>query len=527
MQKIKYFLFLLLFANILTIFGVNHPNSHVLSQLQANLPTYPIRLFVFGDNRDSCTTCTDGDIIFMQLIDDIDSGQIPCTLSISNGDLVLSGYDFQYQNYMSMIDKASFPIFSVRGNHELYADDGPANFQKYFGEKYFSFSYGPLYICLFPDCFQRAEMSSYGHKIDYSVRDEYLDNLTSDLTGLGSSIKYKFLFTHAPIQVAGGSHYGSYCVYQNSNTDQFRNLVEAYGFTGVGFGHWHDYDHFFYNGIHYVLTGGAGAPLYHDTSKDPYSPPDYGEFNHYAIYTMDEYGNSILQLVKVGTDSLPDNNYTIIVSSSVKDVSPTRIDSLRILSTNYKSIYNLSWVATGDDGIIGKATSYDLRYSEALIRTSSDFDNASIYEQNWIPAESGYLENKVVNNLNIDKELFLAIRAIDDEGNKSEISNNTHLIPESYIKKTYPNPFHPNEGGFLHIEFVPAITDDIDFSIYSVDGKMVYNDTKTGNIGETMTFYWDGLYEAENEDKTMGAGMYFYVITIGKKSLQGKFALIK
>ena len=513
-------LFLGIFINTFAI--TNHPNTLVLDRLESNSPTYPIRVFAFGDNRNSCTTCTDGDLVLIQLIKDISNSQIPPAFAVSNGDLVLSGYEFQYKNYLSIIDRANFPIFSVRGNHELYADDGPANFQKYLGDEYFSFTYGSVYVCLFPDCFQRPEESSYGHKIDYSIKTEYLDKLSNDLNTLPSTIKYKFLFTHAPVQVAGGAHYNSYCVYQDSETELLRSILENNNFTAVGFGHWHDYDHFYYNGIHYVLTGGAGAPLYHEEDKEPYSPPDYGEFNHYVIYTMDQYGGAMLQVVKVGTGGVPDNNYLIRISSSTPNVSPSRIDSLRIRTTDKKGIYELTWFATGDDGITGKATSYVVKYSNEPIKNQEDFDNAITYEQSWIPAESGYYEHHLININDLDKDWYFAVEAQDDEGNISPLSNVSTLIPKSYIKKVFPNPFHPAKTQ-LKVEFVPSITDTVYFNIYTIDGKAIFNDTQPGNIGEVTTFYWDGKIE----DEYAASGIYLFTITIGNKHFKGKFAIIK
>ena len=235
---------------------------------------------------------------------------------------------------------------------------------------------------------------------------------------------------------------------------------------------------------------------------------------------MDKYGNAILQVVKVGTGSLPDNRYMITISSAVKDVPPSRIDSLRILSTDYKGNYDLSWLATGDDGIIGSATSYILKYSDKPILTETDFNNAAVYKQNWVPVQSGYLEKRKVL---INKDVYFAIRAIDDEGNRSDISNNVHLVPKSYVKRVYPNPYHPKSDSFVKVEFVPALTDEVNFSVYTVDGNMVYNDTKAGNIGEQLDFYWDGKFE----ERTVASGVYYFVITLQNKSLRGKFALIK
>ena len=45
-------------------------------------------------------------------------------------------------------------------------------------------------------------------------------------------------------------------------------LFEKYRLTAGFFGHDHNYQHFLKNGVHYVITGGGGAPLY-DVAKPP------------------------------------------------------------------------------------------------------------------------------------------------------------------------------------------------------------------------------------------------------------------
>ena len=45
-------------------------------------------------------------------------------------------------------------------------------------------------------------------------------------------------------------------------------MLEKYRVTAGFFGHDHNYQHYLKNGIHYIITGGGGAPLY-DVDKPP------------------------------------------------------------------------------------------------------------------------------------------------------------------------------------------------------------------------------------------------------------------
>jgi hypothetical protein len=48
----------------------------------------------------------------------------------------------------------------------------------------------------------------------------------------------------------------------------FMPLFEKYHGSGALFGHDQNYQHYLKNGVHYVITGGGGAPLY-DVDKPP------------------------------------------------------------------------------------------------------------------------------------------------------------------------------------------------------------------------------------------------------------------
>ena len=45
-------------------------------------------------------------------------------------------------------------------------------------------------------------------------------------------------------------------------------MLEKYNVTAGFFGHYHNYQHYLNNGIHYIVSGGGGAPLY-DVDKPP------------------------------------------------------------------------------------------------------------------------------------------------------------------------------------------------------------------------------------------------------------------
>lgn len=84
----------------------------------------------------------------------------------------------------------------------------------------------------------------------------------------------------------------------------------------------------------------------------------------------------------------------------------------------------LSWTAPGDDGNIGQAASYDLRYSTAPI-TTDNFSSASAATGMTAPAVAGATETATITNLQPATTYFFALKTTDDAGNVSDMSNVT------------------------------------------------------------------------------------------------------
>jgi hypothetical protein len=100
---------------------------------------------------------------------------------------------------------------------------------------------------------------------------------------------------------------------------------------------------------------------------------------------------------------------------------PSQITSLATSNLAQNSI-TLNWTAPGDDGSTGKATSYDVRYSTASI-TSSNWASAILASGEPAPSTSGTAQSFTILGLTANTTYYLAIRATDDAGNISTLSN--------------------------------------------------------------------------------------------------------
>ncbi|MBA3052602.1 MAG: hypothetical protein FP827_05910, partial [Candidatus Omnitrophica bacterium] len=86
----------------------------------------------------------------------------------------------------------------------------------------------------------------------------------------------------------------------------------------------------------------------------------------------------------------------------------------------------LNWTAPGDDGSSGTAASYTVKYATFTI-DESNWGSASDYSNSWFPQISGSMETKVLTGLDA-KRWYFAIKAFDNFGNESGISNSTSAI---------------------------------------------------------------------------------------------------
>ena len=109
-----------------------------------------------------------------------------------------------------------------------------------------------------------------------------------------------------------------------------------------------------------------------------------------------------------------------------KDVyPPARITDLQVSGMS-DLMLELSWTASGDDFDFGSAAKYDLRWSEernVLLKTF--FNQGNVLEDTDlpVPSEFGSLETVNVTVPKVNTLLYVAVVAVDSDGNTSPVSN--------------------------------------------------------------------------------------------------------
>jgi 3',5'-cyclic AMP phosphodiesterase CpdA len=169
---------------------------------------------------------------------------------VHSGDLTTFGENASYWDpefFAPMEELAARScLFPSIGNHE----GNGANYINYFylpsagsgSERYYSFDYANSHFIVLDTT------------IDFSDTSAQYGWLESDLSANESKLWIFVYFHHPPY--SSGSH-GSDLNVRNTLTP----LFEQYGVDMVFSGHDHDYERGLVNGIYYIVTGGAGAPL--------------------------------------------------------------------------------------------------------------------------------------------------------------------------------------------------------------------------------------------------------------------------
>jgi hypothetical protein len=124
--------------------------------------------------------------------------------------------------------------------------------------------------------------------------------------------------------------------------------------------------------------------------------------------------------------------------------APATITDLHTVLPTVSSL-GVSWTAPGDDGMIGTAVLYDLRWSNAPI-TAANFASAAAALPQPVPAVAGTVQTYVVSGLAQATTYYFAIRTRDDAGNWSAVSSAASgltladTIPPAAVQDLTPGP---------------------------------------------------------------------------------------
>ena len=155
------------------------------------------------------------------------------------------------------------------------------------------------------------------------------------------------------------------------------------------------------------------------------TPQEAGSSETFMVsgLSVDTYYYFVLRATDEASNSSINSN-TATLRTDIADIVPpsTAID-LAASNPTISSI-DLSWTATGDNGNVGTATSYDIRYSTSWI-TQENWDSAIQVSDESIPQAPGSSETFTVSGLSAGGTYYFVIKVLDEAGNESDFSNVT------------------------------------------------------------------------------------------------------
>lgn len=193
---------------------------------------------------------------------------------IHTGDLVTDGYDTaQWPNFFDierdLLRKTVY--FPVLGNHER----NNARFHEFFDVQspYYSFNWGGAHFALLDTDIANWSVSPAERERFWADQVRWLEQ---DLQKAAKA-DFRFLVMHHPPMTA-------YQVadHMSKETPGLVPLCEKYKVDALFAGHDHNYQHHLVNGVHYIITGGGGAPLANVDSPIPGVTQKVEKIEHYV-----------------------------------------------------------------------------------------------------------------------------------------------------------------------------------------------------------------------------------------------------
>jgi hypothetical protein len=178
---------------------------------------------------------------------------------LETGDLVADGNDASLWPIFFDIEGALLrqtAFYPMLGNHERNS----SNYYEYMqNAAYYSFNWGNAHFSILD-----SDMGNFGNSdaARQAFWKQQTDWLEQDLSK-NQKAEFRFVAAHHPPITAVSERQGN-----NPHMTALMPMFERYHVTAAFFGHDHNYQHYLKNGVHYVIAGGGGAPLY-DVDKPP------------------------------------------------------------------------------------------------------------------------------------------------------------------------------------------------------------------------------------------------------------------
>jgi|GEM_PF-1075486 len=210
----------------------------------------------------------------------------------------------------------------------------------------------------------------------------------------------------------------------------------------------------------------------------------------------------------------------LVFTTPVDGTAPAAIanlDGFLTAGTEFKS----TWIAPGDDGLAGTATTYDMRLSTLPISVA-DFDAAPALVGEPAPALAGTPQNFSIEDLALATTYWLAMQTVDEAGNRSPVSNILSFTTPSQagiaglgpravgLHLRSPNPMRAH--ALFELVLPVDTTAEVSIEVFDVLGRVRRQFAPAAAAAASLSIDWDG---SDDAGRHLPDGIYFVSAAAG------------
>jgi hypothetical protein len=253
-------------------------------------------------------------------------------------------------------------------------------------------------------------------------------------------------------------------------------------------------------------------------------------FSYPLVWLSPAYSDGVHKLELRHTVSGTEVNFDYITVYSFPDViPPSQITNLTDTVSATTGKVTLKWKAPGDDGNVGTAAKYHLRYfvDPPIIDCIADWASGTPYTFNMpLPAVSGTNQQVTLEGLAKGEKYYFCIAAEDEAGNLGTPSNRTSAIPTAtpqFGTGTYDDarPGWTYAGNWELVNDPDARYNTVhvsskigDTASFAFTGSQFVFTYLTSPIGGLMDVYIDGVLTTTIDQYTYYPNSFYYTSPI-------------
>jgi PKD repeat protein len=282
-----------------------------------------------------------------KLVADSIAAQPDVAFVLITGDLVndgsnLANWDRFFDASREML--ANTTLYTALGNHE----ENDALYYEIFGlPAYYSFDCGDAHFAVLDSNMAISAQTTW---------------LESDLD---DSKAWKFVAFHHPLYTSDPNHFGGWA----NLRAEWEGLFQTYGVDAVWNGHFHAYERYLHDGVHYMVIGTGGGPLYKlgDERYDGYQSSLVNSLAYAKVTVDPTTGACIMDIIQVADVSANNAEVTTMYppDSVFESVLLTQgwpnwdMNGDHVCNIADVVIMGLRWGETGDPGWIPEDVNQD------------------------------------------------------------------------------------------------------------------------------------------------------------------------